>query len=138
MENYLVDHIQNGDYAKTKEIIEGKLNTLKETFLSIYKQELAHHIYSDPEELSEKARWRIVRVRIRKGKIQRRKYVSNIKGYTFRGPKGHRKLVRMPPRERMKRRLSQRRAKIKRKAKRSRIRVKRRRSMMKRHSLGLK
>lgn len=79
-------------------------------------------------------RKKLIRARVRGGKIQRRKVFSAVKGYTIRGGK----LVRMMPRERMKRKLAARRAKIKRKAKMARALIKRKRSLLKRKALGLK
>lgn len=84
--------------------------------------------------LTEAPRWKIVRVRIRSGKVQRRKKVSTIKGYTFR----KNRLVRMTALERLRRRKGARRAKIKRKAMRARIKLKTKRSLRRRKSLGLK
>lgn len=79
-------------------------------------------------------RRKLVRLRIRGGKVQRRKTLSAVKGYTIR--KG--KMVRIPPSERLKRKLGARRAKIKRRAKLARSLIKRKRSLRKRRSLGLK
>ncbi len=84
------------------------------------------------EEISE-ARIKIVKARIRGGKIQRRKKVSNVAGYTFRGGQ----LKRMSPMERRRRKLGQRKGKIKRKAKLQRSLIKRKRSLMRRKSIGL-
>lgn len=79
-------------------------------------------------------RKKLIRARVRGGKVQRRKVVSAVKGYTIRGGK----MIRMTSRERMKRKLGARRAKIKRKAKLARALIKRKRSLRKRASLGLK
>lgn len=79
-------------------------------------------------------RKKLVRARVRGGKVQRRKVVSGVKGYTIRGGK----LTRMTSSERMRRRISQRKAKVKRKAKMARALIKRKRSLRKRASLGLK
>lgn len=84
------------------------------------------------EELDE-ARIAIVKARIRGGKVQRRKKVSNVAGYTLRGGQ----LTRMSPAERRNRRLGQRRGKVKRRAKMAMTRIKRQRSLRKRKSLGL-
>ena len=78
-------------------------------------------------------RKKIIRARVRGGKVQRRKVVSAVKGYTIRGGK----LVRMPPAERLRRKMAARRAKIKRRAKLARALIKRKRSLRKRASLGL-
>lgn len=79
-------------------------------------------------------RKKLIRARVRGGKVQRRKVVSAVKGFTIR--KG--KLTRMTSAERMRRRVAQRKAKIKRKAKAARALIKRKRSLRKRKSLGLK
>lgn len=78
-------------------------------------------------------RKKLIRARVRGGKIQRRKVVSAVKGFTIRGGK----LKRMSAAERLKRRISQRKGKIKRKAKMARALIKRKRSLRKRASLGL-
>ena len=89
------------------------------------------------EFLSEAPRIRIVPIRIRtingRPQIQRRKKVSNVKGFTIRGGK----MVRMTPQERMHRKMGARKGKIKRRAKARLIARKRQRTMMRRHSMGL-
>jgi len=99
------------------EVAEGKLEALK-VAVSI--------------ALSE-ANFRIVKARVRGGKIQRKKKVSTRPGYTIRGGK----LVRMSSAERMKRRRGARKGKTKRKAKLARSMMKRKRSLRKRKSLGV-
>lgn len=84
-------------------------------------------------EINE-ARIKIIKARVRGGKVQRRKKVSNVAGYTFRGGQ----LKRISPMERRRRKLGQRRGKIKRRAKLQRTLVKRKRSLRKRQSIGLK
>jgi len=83
-------------------------------------------------------RTKIIRARVRtiggKPTVQRSKKFSAVKGYTIRGGR----VTRMTSAERLKRRISQRKAKIKRKAKKARALIKRRRSMRRRQSLGLK
>lgn len=86
------------------------------------------------ESLDEAQRVKIVKARIRGGKIQRRKRVSNVKGFTLRGGK----LTRMSAAERRRRKMGQRRGKIKRRAKMNRILMKRQRSLRKRASIGLR
>lgn len=77
-------------------------------------------------------RLKIVKVRIRGGKVQRRKKMSAVKGYILRGGR----LKRESPIEKRRRKMGARRAKFKRKAKQSRIRSKLRRSLRRRKSLG--
>ena len=78
-------------------------------------------------------RKKLIRLRVRGGKVQRRKILSGVKGYTIRGGK----MIRMTSRERMKRKIGARRAKFKRRAKMARALIKRKRSLRKRASLGL-
>lgn len=85
------------------------------------------------EEQLDEARIKIIKARIRAGKIQRRKKVSNVSGMTMRGGK----LKRMSPAERRHRKMGQRRGKIKRRAKMNRALMKRQRSIRKRRALGL-
>lgn len=87
----------------------------------------------EESELDE-ARINIIKARIRGGKVQRRKKVSNVPGMTLRSGR----LIRMSPAERRRRRLGQKRGKIKRRMKLGRTLVKRQRSLRKRQSLGLK
>lgn len=85
------------------------------------------------EETLLETRVKLIKARIRGGKIQRRKKVSNVKGMTIRGGK----LVRMSPTERRHRRMGARKAKMKRRAKLARSLQKRKRSLLKRKRLGL-
>jgi ribosomal protein S27AE len=86
----------------------------------------------DEEQLDE-ARIKLVKARIRGGKIERRKRVSNIPGMTLRGGQ----LKRMSAAERRRRKLGQRKGKLKRKAKMARTLMKRQRSLRRRKSLGI-
>jgi hypothetical protein len=67
----------------------------------------------EEDSLDEAGPTRIIRARIRNGKLQRRKKVATRPGYTIRGGK----LVRMSPAERRKRKLGARKGKMKRRAK---------------------
>jgi hypothetical protein len=89
--------------------------------------------YMDGEEKLDEARVKIIKARIRGGKIQRRKKVSNVEGYKVSGGQ----LQRMSPAERRNRKLGQRRGKIKRRSKMTRTLMKRQKSIRKRASLGL-
>lgn len=84
------------------------------------------------EELDE-ARIAIVKARVRGGKVQRRKRVSNVPGMTLRGGK----LKRMSPAERRRRKLGQKRGKLKRRSKMRMAIMKRKRSLRKRAAIGL-
>jgi hypothetical protein len=89
--------------------------------------------YMDGEEKLDEARIKLVKARIRGGKIERRKRVSNIPGMTLRGGQ----LKRMSAAERRRRKLGQRKGKLKRKAKMARTLMKRQRSLRRRKSLGI-
>ena len=78
-------------------------------------------------------RVKLVKVRIRNGKIQRRKKVSNVPGMTFRGGK----LKRMSVTERRNRKMGARKGKTKRRAHMRQAILKRARSLQKRKRLGL-
>ena len=79
-------------------------------------------------------RTKVVKARVRGGKVQRRKRLSDVKGYTIRSGK----LKRMTAQERLRRKRGQRVGKIKRKAKQARALMRRKRSLRRRASLGLK
>lgn len=79
-------------------------------------------------------RTKLVKVRVRGGKVQRRRKFSSVPGYTIRGGR----LVRMSPQERRRRKMGARKAKIKRKGKLNTILRKRRMSLRRRSSLGVR
>ena len=83
------------------------------------------------EDALIEARFRIVN-RVRGGKIQRRRKVSQVKGYRFQDGK----LVRMSAKEKLNRKKSQRRGAIKRKSKIAGALRKRKISIRKRGSFG--
>lgn len=97
-----------------------------------YMNAVADYMENEDESLDE-GRINIVKVRIRGGKIQRRKKVSNVAGFTMRAGK----LTRMSPTERRKRKLGAKKAARKSRAKRSQMLRKRRMSLMKRQRLGV-
>jgi hypothetical protein len=78
-------------------------------------------------------RKRIVRVRVRKGRVQRNKTFSNMPGWTIRGGK----LIRMSFKERRDRMLGAKRSKFKRLAKIKQTIRKRKTSLRKRGALGI-
>ena len=91
-----------------------------------------NNLKEDEEQLDE-ARIKLVKARIRGGKIQRRKKVSNVPGMTIRGGK----LQRMSAAERRRRKMGARKAVRKRAPKMNRALMKRKRSLMKRRALGI-
>ena len=90
----------------------------------------------DPDEDKDslhEARVAIVKARIRGGKIQRRKKVSNVPGFTLRGGQ----LTRMSAAERRRRKLGAKKAARKSRMKKTQMLRKRRMSLMKRQRLGI-
>lgn len=102
--------------------------------ISLIKESILNEAKKPNRNVVKVGRIKVIRARVRGGKIQRRKKVSAVKGYTYRGGK----MKRMSPAERMKRKRGARRAKIKRRAKMARSLVKRKRSLRKRKAIGLK
>lgn len=151
----LINSIVNKDYVKADSILleavelvmAKKLNEAKkktaakmcENGLDKSAAELTRRDVVEGEELEEdveeldEARVKIVKARIRGGKIQRRKKISNVPGMTLRGGK----LKRMTPAERRNRKMGQRSGKIKRRSKMNRAIMKRQRSLRKRKALGI-
>lgn len=135
-----INSIYNRDYLTAANELKETMNNIKERKLNEMKMILGARTFVDTgiseqvDEIIAEARIRIVKARIRNGKIQRRKKISNIKGFSFRGGQ----LQRLSVTERRNRRMGQRRGKIKRRAKMARTLMKRTRSLRKRKSLGIK
>ena len=124
---HFVENIFLGDYLVAQEdiverieqIVADKLSSLQETILE--------------GNIQRMGRTKLIRVRIRKGKVQRRIKKSAVKGYTIRSGK----IVRMTPMERRHRKMAARRAKFKRRAKLTQAMRKRGMAIRKRKALGL-
>jgi len=134
----LVDCFLSGNLTEARKLIDERIKELFEEKLEIIKQRIV-------EEESEKlglteaniqkmGRTKLVRIRIRAGKIQRRKKFSSVPGYTIRGGK----LIRMSSQERRHRKMGARRAKIKLRSKKNQILRKRKISLRKRKAMGVR
>ena len=140
----LVDAILSENWNIAKDLIEKRLAEIIEQKTQQVKQEIAFEEYGDYdeeyyEELDEAnvqrmGRTKLVRIRIRGGKVQRRKKFSAVKGYTIRGGK----LTRMSSLERRHRKMAARKSKFKRRAKLSQSLRKRRMSLRKRKAMGIR
>ena len=97
------------------------------------KFEVASEFVSEAN-IMKMGRSKLIRVRIRGGKVQRRKKLSAVPGYTYRNGR----LVRMSTMERRRRKLGARKAKLKRRGKMAHILRKRRISLRKRKALGVR
>jgi len=133
--NSFISNIIEGNGSKARAILFERLDEIADKKLQEVKQELASEMFGDLEEsnVTRMGRTKLVRVRIRGGKIQRRKKLSAVKGYTTRGGQ----LVRMSPTERRHRQMAAKRSKFKRRAKLKQALRKRRMSLRKRSAMGL-
>ena len=129
-----VSKLLAGSLVEARELLEDKLDELIEERLTEEKAKMALEMF-DLEEgnIQKMGRMKLVRVRIRKGKVQRRKKVSGVKGFTFRGGR----MIRMSPMERRNRKMAARRSKFKRRAKLGQALRKRKMSLRRRNSMGL-
>lgn len=118
--------------AKLTEIVVEKLQQLKLRLSAESYEDIDTEIVAEAN-ITKMGRAKFIKVRIRKGKVQRRKKLSAVKGWTFRGGK----LTRMSPLERRNRKMAARRSKFKRRAKLSQALRKRRISLRRRTALGL-
>ena len=128
--------------VEAKEVLNQRIQDLVNEKLNLVKMRLAAEMYDDfeieEEDLSEAniqkmGRTKLVRVRIRNGKVQRRIKKSSVAGFTIRGGR----LVRMSPLERRRRKLAARRSKFKRRAKLKQSLRKRALALRRRKALGL-
>lgn len=135
----LVEAILSDNLEKARELLSSRIEEIFEDKLEDYKLKIATEIYDSDESLSEgnvqkMGRTKLIRVRIRGGKVQRRKRLSVIKGYTFRSGR----MVRMSPQERMHRKRAARITKVKLRSKKNVILRKRRISLRKRRAMGIR
>ena len=134
-----IDKLLNNELVESKEVLDQYLNDLVDQKLNQIKLRLASEMF-ETSNISEAVRnimkigrTKTFRVRVRKGKIQRRKKLSAVKGWTIRGGK----MTRMSPIERRNRKMGARRSKTKRRAKLGQSLRKRIMSLRKRRAMGL-
>ena len=134
----LVEALLSGNLVEARELLSIKINEIVDEKLEQRKLRLVAEEYNSdmlPEgNIMKMGRMKLIRVRVRKGKVQRRKKFSNVKGYTIRGGR----VVRMSPSERIHRKRGARRAKIKIRTKHNQIMRKRNISLRKRRAMGLR
>jgi hypothetical protein len=105
-----------------------------------WKKAIAEEIFPleleplDEGNIVKSGRIKLIRRRIRKGKLQRNIRKSAVKGWTLRG----KKLIRIPAAKRVRMRIVAKRSARKRKGKLQNILRKRRMSLRKRKSMGIK
>lgn len=105
----VLQYIINKDILGLNEYVHSKMDEVSKELVESLREEFTEMLH---ESLFEAGRFSIVN-RVRGGKVQRRKKVSNVKGYRFQDGR----LVRMTPREVLNRKRAQRRGAIKRKSK---------------------
>jgi hypothetical protein len=130
--NVFVSKLLSNKLVEARNELDTRIKDLVEKKLNQIKLRLTEEIFGEANVL-KMGRTKLVKVRVRKGKIQRRKKFSAVKGYTIRGGK----LTRMMPAERRHRKISARRSKFKRRAKLKTALRKRKISLRKRTALGL-
>lgn len=129
----LLDSLRNGDFVSFKEQLFNRLDQLADEKLGQLKVDMANEMFEiDEANVQKMGRVKLIRVRIRGGKVQRRKKVSAVKGSTMRGGK----LTRMSAQERRKRKMGARKAKFKRRSKMRQSLMKRQRSLRRRKAMG--
>jgi hypothetical protein len=131
LSNNLVE-ARNELEVKIKNLVMEKLNQVRLRIAAELGDEFGVDLVTEANVM-RMGRTKLVKVRVRKGKVQRRKKLSAVKGYTIRGGK----LTRMSPLERRHRKMSAKRSKFKRRAKLRQSLRKRRISLRKRTALGL-
>jgi hypothetical protein len=141
MQGFISKLLQN-KIVEAKEVLNQRIQDLVNEKVNQVKLRLAAEMYDDfeveEEELSEAnvqrmGRTKLIRVRFRAGKVQRRVKKSAVPGFTIRGGK----LIRMSPQERRHRKMAARRSKFKRRSKLRQALRKRTMTLRKRKAMGL-
>lgn len=126
----IFDSIISGKFSDATKFFEERIDQILAEKLNQKKKDLAEGIVN----IQKLGRTKLYRLRVRGGKVQRRKKVSGVAGYTIRQGR----LTRMSAVERRRRKMGARRARLKRRSKMSVILRKRKFSLRKRKSLGLR
>ena len=131
----LIESILCNEFVEAKSLLKERMEQMVYEKLDQLKEDLFRKICGPLAEgnVTRMGRTKLVKVRIRNGKVQRRKKLSAVKGYTIRGGK----LTRMSPLERRHRKMAAKRSKFKRRAKLRQSLRKRRMSDRKRTAMGL-
>jgi hypothetical protein len=130
----LIESILSGDLSTANKLFAVRLSRILAEKINDRKVDVTDSIISEKiQNVRRIGRVKLVRMRIRRGKLQRRRKVAAVKGFTIR----KNKVIRMKPKERLHRRMAARRAKIKRKAKKATILRKRKMAFRKRAALGI-
>jgi hypothetical protein len=126
-----ITKLLSGNLIEAKELLDKRIEELVNEKFNQIQERLANEIAEG--NIQKIGRTSLVRIRFRKGKIQRRVKKSAVSGYTIRGGR----LIRMSPQERRRRSMAARRSKFKRKSKLRQSLRKRQISLRKRKAMGL-
>ena len=135
-----IENILNRNYVKAKEEVFARMNEMFERKLFALKKIVAENFIEETDEelneanVSRQGRLKLIRVRIRGGKVQRRVKKSAVKGFTLRGGK----LKRITAMQKLKMSRVHKRAAVKRRAKKSVALQKRKRSIRKLRAMGVR
>ena len=130
----IVENILSNKLIDAQSLLEDKIYEILEDKLTEIKARMALEMFDlDEGNIQKMGRTKLVKIRIRGGKVQRRKKVSGVQGYTMRGGR----MIRMSPQERRNRKMAARKSKFKRRAKLGQALRKRKMSLRRRGSLGL-
>lgn len=135
-----VSKLLDDKIVEAKAVLVQRIQNLVNEKVNQVKIRLASEMYDNVEfeevneaNVQKMGRTKLIRVRIRNGKVQRRVKKSSVAGFTIRGGR----LVRMSPLERRRRKLAARRSKFKRRAKLKQSMRKRQLTLRKRKAMGL-
>ena len=132
----LIDEILDGELAEAKETLHDRISELFYQKLEELKSKVAKDF--DVVSIAEAGVYKMgrekdIRIRIRRGKLQRNVIKSATQGYVYRNGK----LVRMTPTERRHRRMGARTAKFKRRHELQQSNRKRKVALRRRKALGV-
>lgn len=130
---HFVDNIFLGDYLVAQEDVIERIEQILAEKISQLEDNIFEEILGEGN-IQRMGRTKLIRIRVRKGKIQRRVKKSAVSGYTVRDGK----ITRMTPMERRHRKMGARRAKFKRKSKLKQSIRKRNISLRKRKAMGVR
>lgn len=126
-----IDCLFYGDISEAKEALVDRIEELIAEKLEQVEVEIVDEL--DEGNIQKMGRTKLIRVRFRGGKVQRRVKKSAVPGFTIRGGK----LTRMSPQERRHRKMAARRSKFKRRSKLRQSLRKRQISLRRRKAMGL-
>lgn len=137
----LITQIMTGQFQDARASLFNQLDTIRDQSFVRMKAMIGDSLVPVTEEVKElteadvmrRGRIKIIRRRIRKGKLQRNIKKSAVKGFTIK--KG--KMTRIPATQRIRMRMKARRAAIKRRGKLQQALRKRKISLRKRKAMGI-